>query len=261
MLFCLPIVYTCLHIKVLQGHSWAIVTNIYIAFKTKIFILYMAFYRKEFVLLWSISSILLSSSSIHHQYHYLYLIIYNHFTCIYMYMHVHASVYICLICVWICICVCVYIYIHIYVFKYIFLIHTLKFICFVHVKVLEDSQVRKIYPQIRSKIEHDKSRTRTKITRRNNTLNLFKPFNFGTTWFWSLSIYEIIIKFGLHCSSFRTKSWEQIHENNSWEKEIVPIFLCRFKESSLVDITEIISLQFHFKYRMHNKMKQDFWEF
>lgn len=169
----------------------------------------MAFYRKEFALLWSIPSILLSSSSIHYQYHYLYLIIYNHFTCIYMCMHVHASVYICLICVWMCICV----YIYIYVFKYIFLIHTLKFICFIHVKVLNESQVRKIYPQIRSKIEHDKYRTRTKITRRNNTLNLFMPFNFGTTWFWSLSIYEITIKFGLHCSSFRIYD-----KANSWEK-------------------------------------------
>ena len=66
-------------------------------------------------------------------------------------MHVYVHTFVCIniympdMCVHVYMCV----YIYIYVFKYIFLIYTLKFIYFLHIKVLDDSQVRKIYPQVR----------------------------------------------------------------------------------------------------------------
>ena len=170
-------------------------------------------------------------------------------------MHVYASVYICLICVCMCVCVYIYIYLQIYILNTyikIYMFFTCKGSWWLPSK--ENIPPSK---KDRSKIEHDKSRTRTKITRRNNTLNLFKPFNFGTTWFWSLSIYESNDQIWSILFFFLEYMIKQIHGN----KEIVPIFLCRFKDSSLVDLKEIISLKFYFKYRMHHKIKQYFWEF
>ena len=172
-----------------------------------------------------------------------------------MYMHVYASVYICLICVCMCVCVYIYIYLKIYILNTYIKIY--MFFTYKGSWWLPSKENIPPSKKDRSKIEHDKSRTRTKITRRNNTFNLFKPFNFGTTWFSSLSIYESNDQIWSTLFFFLESMIRQIHEN----KEIVPIFLCRFKDSSLVDLKEIISLKFYFKYRMHHKIKQYFWEF
>ena len=67
-------------------------------------------------------------------------------------MYVYLHTFVCINIYMPDMCVHVYMCVYIYVFKYIFLIYTLKFIYFLHIRVLNDSQVRKIYPQVR-KIE------------------------------------------------------------------------------------------------------------
>ena len=161
-------------------------------------------------------------------------------------MHVYVHTFVCIniympdMCVHVYMCVYIYICLQIYILN----IYIKIYIFFTYKGSWWLPSKKNIPPskKDRSKIEHDKSRTRTKITERNNTLNPFNTLNFGTSWFWSLSIYENNYQIWSTLFFFLEYMIKQIHE----KKEIVPIFLCRFKETSLVDLKAIISLKTSF---------------